>query len=268
VAPRDVQALIAELSEWTATQGRTPRTHRYGDGPDHEADLLLPDRDGPHRVAVLLHGGFWRARFTRSTMAALAVDLADRGWATWNVEFRRVGTGGGVPETLDDVRAAIEALTGVEAPLDGTRLLVIGHSAGGQLALCAAGMPSVATVVSLAGVCDLGSAARERIGDGAALEFAGGTPEDRPEAYAVADPMRLLPAGADLLLVHGDADDRVPVAQSRGYARAARDAGDRCELLELAGIDHFALIDPRTRAWATVAERLDAKARSQARSVG
>jgi acetyl esterase/lipase len=263
VAPRDVQALISELSEWTAAQGRTRVTHRYGAEPDHEADLLMPDGSGPHRVAVLLHGGFWRARFTRSTMTALAVDLADRGWATWNVEYRRVGTGGGVPETLDDVRAAIEAVTHIDAPLDGARVLVIGHSAGGQLALCAAAMPSVAAVVSLAGVCDLGSAARERIGGGAAIEFTGGTLEERPDAYAIADPSRLLPAGAKVLLVHGDVDDRVPVEQSRGYAQAARAIGDRVELLELAGVDHFALIDPRTQAWKTTAERLDATPRSQ-----
>jgi dipeptidyl aminopeptidase/acylaminoacyl peptidase len=261
VAPRDVQAVIAELSEWTAAQGRTPRTHRYGAEPDHEADLLMPEGDGPHRLAVLLHGGFWRARFTRSTMTALAVDLADRGWATWNVEYRRVGTGGGVPETLDDVRAAIDALTGVQAPVDAARVVVIGHSAGGQLALWAAGLASVVAVVSLAGVCDLGSAARMRIGDGAALEFTGGTPEERPEAYAAADPVRLLPAGAEVLLVHGDADDRVPVEQSRNYARASRDAGGRCELLELAGADHFAVIDPRTQAWSSVAERLEATRR-------
>ncbi len=258
LASRDLQGLLAELSDWTAAKGRDPRTHRYGSGPEHAADLWMPDGGGPHRVAVLLHGGFWRAGFTRSTMAALAVDLADRGWASWNVEYRRVGSGGGAAETLDDVRAALEALGSVEAPLDRTRLLVIGHSAGGQLALCVAGMPGVAAVVSLAGVCDLESAARERIGDSAALEFIGGTPEERPEAYALADPLGLLPTGADVLLVHGDVDDRVPVEQSRGYARAAQAAGDRCQLLELADVDHFAVIDPRTQAWVTVAEHLDA----------
>jgi acetyl esterase/lipase len=260
VAPRDVQALIAELSDWATAQGRPPRTHRYGSDPDHEADLLMPTATGgrSHRVVVLLHGGFWRARFTRATMAALAVDLTDRGWATWNVEYRRMGTGGGVPETLDDVRAAIDALTHLDAALDRSQVVVIGHSAGGQLALCTAGMPAVAGVVSLAGVCDLGSGARERIGDSAVLEFLGGTPQERPEAYAIADPTRLLPTGVEVLLVHGDADDRVPVQQSRGYARVARAAGDRCELLELTGVDHFALIDPRTPVWATIAGQLDA----------
>jgi dipeptidyl aminopeptidase/acylaminoacyl peptidase len=111
-------------------------------------------------------------------------------------------------------------------------------------------------VISLAGVCDLVSAARERIGDSAAVELIGGTPDELPDAYALADPLQRLPTGARVLLVHGDADDRVPVEQSRTYVRAARAVGDSCELLELAGIDHFAVIDPRTEAWATIAERL------------
>ncbi len=191
-------------------------------------------------------------------MSAMAVDLADRGWATWNVEYRRVGCGGGVPETLEDVGAAVAALGALDAPLDPTRVLVIGHSAGGQLALCIAGMPAVGAVLSLAGVCDLATAAREGIGEDATVAFMAGTPAERPEAYALADPSALLPTGAHLLLAHGDVDDRVPVEQSRGYARAAQAAGDRCELIELAGVDHFAVIDPRTEAWATIAERLEA----------
>ncbi len=256
MAPGELQVFLGELADWVKTRGRVPETYRYGSAPDHEADLLIPDGAGPHPVAVLLHGGFWRARFTRATMAALAVDLADRGWVTWNVEYRRVGTGGGIPATTDDVRAAIEALRGVDASLDGTRALLIGHSAGGQLALCVASPQSVAAVVSLAGVCDLRSAAHERIGEDAVVEFIGGGPSERSDAYASADPLSLLPSGVRVLLVHGDADDRVPVEQSRRYARAATAAGDRCELLELPGIDHFALIDPRSPAWAIVAMRL------------
>jgi acetyl esterase/lipase len=257
VAPPDVQALLGELAGWVAAQGRAPRTCRYGSGPEQVADLLVPDGDGPHRVAVLLHGGFWRARFTRATMAALAVDLANRGWATWNVEYRRVGSGGGVPETLDDVGAALDQLPGAAPGLAGDRVVVIGHSAGGQLGLCLATRPSVTAVVSLAGVCDLQTAAREQIGEDATVEFMGGTPSERPGAYSVADPLARLPTGVRVLLVHGDADGRVPVQQSRRYAKAALGAGDSCELLELHGVDHFAVIDPRTPAWAAVVERIE-----------
>ncbi|MFZ0091380.1 MAG: alpha/beta fold hydrolase [Solirubrobacteraceae bacterium] len=253
---RDVHALVAELAGWAELSGRAPSTLAYGDGPDQIAELLLPDGSGPHRVAVLLHGGFWRAAFTRTTMAALAVDLAERGVATWNVEYRRVGTGGGVPETLDDVRAAIAMLPAIDAPLRLDRVLVVGHSAGGQLALCVADAPLVTTVVSLAGVCDLRDGAADEIGDGAVLEFIGATPAEAPDAYAIADPVAQLPVGANVLLVHGDADQRVPIEQSRRYARAAVAAGSDCELMELAGVDHFALIDPRSAAWAAVASRL------------
>jgi dipeptidyl aminopeptidase/acylaminoacyl peptidase len=136
-------------------------------------------------------------------------------------------------------------------------VVLIGHSAGGQLALCVAGVPRVTAIVSLAGVCDLEAGARERIGEGAVLEFLGGTPDEVPVQYAIADPMALLPADAEVLLVHGDADDRVPVQQGRDYLSAARSAGGRCELLELAGIDHFALIDPRSSAWSAAAARLE-----------
>ena len=257
MAAPDLQLLLGELAD-LATAGGRPRSHAYGSDPEQVADLLLPRGRGDHPVAVLLHGGFWRARFTKSTMAALAVDLAHRGWASWNVEYRRAGHGGGVPETLDDVRAAIEALTTTAAPLDLSRVVIVGHSAGGQLGLCVADEPAVRAVVSLAGVCDLASAFAEGIGESAALEFMGAGPAERPDAYRLADPLARIPAGVPVLLVHGDADQRVPVAQSRRYAAAAVKAGDEgCELMELAGVDHFALIDPRTAAWARVAARLE-----------
>jgi acetyl esterase/lipase len=258
VAGDDLDAFLSRLSQSARAAGYEPQTHRYGEGPDHEADLMLPATGATGRLAVLLHGGFWRARYKRSIMEALGFDLVQRGWATWNVEYRRVSEGGGVPHTLDDVRLAIEALRTLDAPVDTDRVLVIGHSAGGQLALVSAPAVAVAAVVSLAGVCDLRSGARDRIGDGAVLDFLGGTPEQRPLEYAIADPLARLPADADVLLVHGELDDHVPVQQSRDYASAARAAGGRCELLELAGVEHFALIDPLTRAWAAVAERLDA----------
>jgi acetyl esterase/lipase len=254
----DVAAFVGELTGWAAATGRVPAPHAYGADPQQVADLLLPEGDGPHPLVLLLHGGFWRTRFTRALMAALAADLAGRGWATWNVEYRRTGSGGGVPQTLDDVRAAIRALPGLDAHLQLSRILVVGHSAGGQLGLCVSDEPTVGAVVALAGVCDLRSTAAEHLGEDAALAFMGAMPAERPDAYALADPLGLLPSGVDVLLVHGDADARVPVSQSRRYAQAARAAGDRCELLELAGVDHFAVIDPRTGAWASVAARLPA----------
>jgi dipeptidyl aminopeptidase/acylaminoacyl peptidase len=252
--PFDLATFLAGLRLWAEEAGWPVETLRYGDHPEQVADLRLPDAGDARGLAVVLHGGFWRARYGRTTTAALAVDLARRGWASLNVEYRRIGCGGGVPETLDDVAAAVAAGAAQVRP---RRTVVIGHSAGGHLALWAAGLPGVSAVVSLAGVADLAAAARERLGDGAALEVAGGTPEDRPEAYALADPLRRLPLPVPALLVHGDADDRVPVEQSRRYAAAA---GARCELLELAGIGHFDPIDPRGEAWPQVARRLEALA--------
>jgi acetyl esterase/lipase len=257
VSQFDLDRFLEYLAAWVARVGGPVETHRYGPHAEHVADLRLPPGAGPHPIVVLLHGGFWRARFTRANMAALAVDLTRRGYATWNVEFRRVGCDGGVPATLEDVEAAVRAVRGLDAPLDAERLVVLGHSAGGHLALWAAGTGTVTAAVSLAGVCDLAGTANDGLGAGAATEFAGGTPEQRPDAYALADPMARLPTGVPQLLAHGDADDRVPVEQSRRYADAARAAGDRCELLVLPGVGHFELIDPRTEAWQRVAAAVD-----------
>ncbi len=251
----DLQAFHAELTAWAAERSGPVETRRYGAHPEQVADLRLPEGQGPHPVAVLIHGGFWRAPFTRSLTAALAVDVAQRGFAAWNMEYRRLGCGGGVPATLEDVEAALRALEEIDAPLDIARTIAIGHSAGGHLALWAAGTGRIAAVVSLAGICDLAAAARAGLGGGAAAEFAGGPPEQRPEAYDLADPSRRLPVGVPQLLVHGDRDDRVPVEQSRRYAERAR-----CELLELPGVGHFELIDPRSDAWAQAAGRIPALA--------
>lgn len=254
----DLEGFLAELRTLAAEAGPAPQAARYGSRPEQVLDLRLPKGRGPHPVALLLHGGFWRARYDRSHVGALAVDLARRGFAAVNVEYRRAGAGGGIPETLEDVEAAAEAVGSLDAPLDRSRIVAIGHSAGGHLTLWLAGTGKVAAAVSLAGVCDLAAAAEDGLGEGAAVELAGGLPAERPDAYAVADPMRRLPTGVPQLLAHGDADDRVPVDQSRRYARAARAAGDRCELLELRGVGHFELIDPRGEAWAEVATRLPA----------
>lgn len=202
-------------------------------------------------VAVLVHGGFWRARYAADTIAPLAAALADRGVArAWNIEYPRVGMpGGGWPGTAravgDAVAAAVEAAAG-------RPVVVIGHSAGGHLALWAAREHPVAGVVSLAGVCDLEAAARAQLGNGAVFELLGA--DAGPETFAAADPMHRLPLGRPALLIHGDADENVPIGQSRSFLAAARAAGDMCELHELPGADHFDVIDPDGPAWAALTD--------------
>jgi acetyl esterase/lipase len=235
---------LDELVRLAQAAAPPAETRRYGPLADHQADLYAPSGESRAEIA-LLHGGFWRAAYTRELMAPLAVDLARRDFSVWNLEYRRVGAGGGVPETLDDVASAVRTLC--------PGALAVGHSAGGHLALWLGGERLVAGAVSLGGVCDLGEAARLGLGSGAADEFTRG----RPEAYERADPMRRLPTGVPQLLVHGDRDDRVPVDLARRYAAAARAAGDECELMELDGVGHFELIDPRTDAWAAALNALD-----------
>jgi acetyl esterase/lipase len=232
-------------------------TRRYGASPEQKADLRLPrEGPGPYPVAVVLHGGFWMQEWDRRLMDALSIDLARRGWASWNVEYRRIGSGGGVPATLDDVEAAVGALASLDAPLDRRRIVSLGHSAGGYLALWLAGTGGVTAAVSLAGICDVAGAARRRLAGGVVGHFVGGLPEENPGAYAIADLGRRLPTGVAQVLVHGELDNAVPVEQSRWYAERCRDAGDPCTLLELPGTGHFELIDPRSGAWATAVAEL------------
>jgi acetyl esterase/lipase len=191
-------------------------------------------------VCVLIHGGFWRARYDRSLMRPLAEDLARRGWLAWNLEYRRLGAGGGWPQTFEDVCADIDAL--------GKRRTVIGvgHSAGGQLALLAAAGGRLNGVVSQAGVADMAEADRLGIGDGVTREFARGE--------AAADPIRHAPTGVPTLLVHGTADDTVPAALSERYAAAA---GSEAELDLRPGEGHYEHLDPASGAWASVVDWLE-----------
>jgi dipeptidyl aminopeptidase/acylaminoacyl peptidase len=230
------------------------QAYRYGPDPDQWAELLLTGSDRPQPVAVLLHGGFWRTPYTCALMHAMAAALADRGFASWNVEYRR-GAGQGTV-TLQDIETAIVTLRTLDAPIDLDRMIVVGHSAGGHLALSAGPASGASLVVSLAGVCDLIAAANDHLGNDAAIEFVGATPAAAFELYSQLDPVSMLPSRTRVLLVHGDADDRVPISQSRRYLNAARTAGDECELLELPGVDHMAVIDPRTAAFGAWADRL------------
>lgn len=241
-------------------------TYAYRESPECVADLRVPNTV-PRACAVLLHGGYWRNQYRRDLMTPLADTLVAHGLATWNVEYRRVGSGGGVPRTLDDVAAAIEyvAQLAQQRPDGLGPLILVGHSAGGHLALCAAGRHrhrgspavDVGAVISLGGVCDLEAAARQGLSNGAALDFAGGDPNTWPLLYAEASPPRLLPLGVPYLLVHGTADDSVPWQLSAEFHRQAARGGDQGELLLLDDVGHFEPIDPTTAAWRRVLAWID-----------
>jgi acetyl esterase/lipase len=231
-----------------------PEHHRYGPSRSQRADLYVPDGDGPFPVVVLLHGGYWRSRYGKSLMRGVAGDLRRRELAAWNVEYRRVGRHrGGWPMTFDDVGEAIDMLADLGDPrLDIDRVAAIGHSAGGQLAAWAAAREDarvpVRRVVAQSAVMDMVAAGSP------AHELLGGTPDEVPERYAAADPMRLVPLGVPTLLVHGADDETVPVKRSRLYYEAARAAGDDVKLVEPNPGGHRVHIDPRSEAWQIAAE--------------
>jgi len=204
--------------------------------------------------------------YARDHLAPIALDLQDRGYAVWNLEYRRVGqAGGGWPGTLQDVAAGIDHLATLAAngePIDLDRITVVGHSAGGHLALWCAGKdlvsgaglqpkrvrPSVA--VGLAAVADLALAHELGCGNGAVDSFLGGAPAAVPARYRMASPAEMLPLGIRQLLVHGTLDEDVPVVISRRYAAAAKRAGDDVDFIELANSGHMDFIDPASEAHA------------------
>ena len=214
----------------------------------------------------MLHGGFWRAAYDASLGRPLARDLAERGWIAYNVEYRRVGKGGGWPTTLQDVADALDLLS--ELDLDLTRVVTIGHSAGGHLAAWAGGrsaLPpsapgssprvSVTGVVTQAGVLDLRTGAAHGVGGTAITDLLGGGPDEVPERYDWADPITQVPLPVPVVCIHGHDDDSVPIAQSETYVAAANAAGGEAELVVSDG-DHMAHVDPTSAAWAAVVDAL------------
>jgi len=221
-----------------------PEVRRYGAHPSQFCEV----HGDAERVAVLLHGGFWRQRYGLELEGGLVKDLLARGWAVWNVEYRRLGGGGGWPETFEDVRAALTAVPEAE------RVVAIGHSAGGHLAVWAAAEGLVGEAVSQAGALDLDELARLGTSRGVVHELLGGTPDEVPHRYGAASPRRRLPIGVPLLLVHGERDDDVPVHVSREFAAAA---GDGCELVVIDDESHYEHLEPGSRCWEAVIEWLD-----------
>lgn len=245
-----------------------PRRITYGPAQQQFGDLWLPSASSePSKlpVVVLIHGGFWYSTYGLDLMDDLAHDLSDRGVAVWNIEYRRIGDpGGGWPGTFDDVAAAVDHLTTIadEERLDLANVTVIGHSAGGHLALWAGGRqrlqrgepgasPAVVPrqVIGMGPVTNLRVAARDRLGSDAVLGLLGGTPAQVPERYDVATPVPV--PGVGMIVVRGGEDDIVPA----GYT-LPDPPGDTL-VVDVPGENHFHLIDPRSNAWAAVLDALD-----------
>lgn len=231
----------------------------YGSDSLQFGDLRSPKGKGPYPVVMNIHGGFWRKKYNLAHAGHLCAALTAKGCVTWNLEYRRVGDpGGGWPGTFSDIRDGYRFLTQLakQASLDLTRVVVMGHSAGGQLALClAAHESSVQRAVSLAGVVDLRRAWELHLSTNAVAEFLGGPPEQVPEHYREADPMRL-EIKAEQWVIHGVNDDVVPADFSRKYFEQKTRKGEKVHLLEIEKAGHFELIDPHSTAWPRIEQAL------------
>jgi acetyl esterase/lipase len=232
---------------------------RYAHHRDALVDVYLPPGIGrpSHlgRLLVLVHGGFWRPTYDRRHLRPMAAGLAADGWTVASVEYRRAAQGGWPAAAHDVVRAAEVVTDLVDAAAPGridphAPFVISGHSAGGHLALWA-GLRAgsrVERVVALAPVSDLAWAAGVGMGDGAVPALLGGLPAEQPAAYADADVIRHLDGRVAVTIVQGTADEQVAVEMNR---RVAYDH-PHVRYLELAGVDHFALIDPLSPAFGTV----------------
>lgn len=230
----------------------------------------MPATPGPLPLVVLVHGGYWRPGYDLSLEDAVAADLSARGFLVWNMDYR--ASSEPWPATLLDVAACYDVLaTGRYADrFDPERVAVVGHSAGGQLALwlasrdrLPAGAPGAgrrgpvpSLVVAQAPVASLADGARERLGGGAVTALVGGSPEQVPARYAAVDPVALLPTGVPTVLVHAPRDNLVPIRQSETYVAAATAAGDDSRLVRVAG-SHFEHLDPTSAACAELRRALD-----------
>jgi len=239
---------------------------RYGPEPSQTMEWTGTSHARQRILVVAIHGGFWRAAYGLDHLRPFCAALAARGFAVASLEYRRLGEpGGGWPGTLDDVQLACLSLaSGVEAhALDVSGALLVGHSAGGHLALWAAArvrpagtLPWVG-VVGLAAVSDLLEASRLDLSRGVVHEFLGGKPEKVPARYQEASPAAFLPLGVPTTLVHGTNDEDVPYAMSQAYVKRAQAAGDRARLVTLEGGGHFDVIAPTSAFWPQVTRAIE-----------
>jgi acetyl esterase/lipase len=229
----------------------------YGADPNQFIDVRIPHAKPPHPVVFFVHGGYWRARYSLTYAGHLCEALKKAGFVTWNVEYRRVGNpGGGWPGSFEDIRSAYRMMIaspqpkGPSSAVDLNRVVVAGHSAGGQMALClAAHERSVTRAISLAGVLDLRRGWELHLSNDAVVEFLGGSPNEVPEHYREASPAELPIPQARQQIIHGTADDSVPYEISQRYSERKKKNGEHVELLTLPETGHFEIVDPESRIW-------------------
>jgi acetyl esterase/lipase len=231
---------------------------KYGADALNFADVRWPAVKKPWPAVMNIHGGFWRAAYDLTHAGHLCASLTKAGIATFNIEYRRVGDpGGSWPGTFEDIRNAYAYVRQNAAAMgcDPERIAMMGHSAGGHLAVCLAGHESSVTrVVSLAGVLDLRKAYDLHLSNNAVVEFLGGTPEQMPDHYKEASPFELK-VKAKQVVVAGSKDDIVPPDFSSRYAAEKKKRGETVDLVEIREAGHFELIDPRTKAFEVVLEQ-------------
>lgn len=251
--------------------------YEYGEDPSQWGELFLPDRPAggiPRGVVVVIHGGYWRSAYGAELGEPLAKDLAEHGMAAWNLEYRRAGNGGGWPGTFQDILAGIDKLAGLAEPhtLDLGKVVALGHSAGGHLAVWAAGRDRLqglgaaedgvenrndgvrlTGVVSQSGVLNLAEAERLHLSNGAVANLLAGPPSDFPGRHLAADPMAALPLDVPVYAVHAEDDLDVPPSMATTYVEASRAGSVPAELVVVPG-DHFALIDVTAEAYLTCRE--------------
>lgn len=233
----------------------------YGDHPEQFGHLYIPDADvrsvEPLPVVMIVHGGSWMGRYALNMGTQYAIAFARAGLAAWNIEYRRVGAGGLWPQTSSDVSAALAAVGGElrrhsTVELDVNDVRVLGHSAGGQLAVWLAGEKGPvrpARVVAQAGVLDFVEGPEDGRPSPSVEALMGAPYEDARELYRSASPLHRLPTGIDVHCIHGDRDDMVPISDSRRYVAAAVAAGDRARLTVIGGEGHFEFLEPGSGCW-------------------
>lgn len=254
----------------------------YGSNEFQFSELRLPKTTGKHPVAIVIHGGCWMSQFGLSYMGHLSAALTEAGFATWNIEYRRVGNaGGGWPGTFEDAARATDYLREIadKYSLDLNQVIAVGHSAGGHLALLlgaraklnkgdplySANPLKLKGVVSLAGITDLrrtGTACDKEV-----IQFTGGEAKDKGAIYDQASPIALVPLGVKQKIVQGESDTIIPPAMATDYLETAKRKNDGdVELISLKDADHFYIVDPKSAAWAAVLQAATSLVKPQAKS--